>query len=113
MNGVPVKRQNAVAAEAIKAYIKANSQKSAEEVVQDWKSLGQIVSYFVQTETEHNLRTDSRKDYVMVLDCSGEKIYVSKEGWGDNRPNGSYYALLNLVNAIKKKNWNIEIKGVE
>lgn len=113
VNGVPVKRQNAVAAEAIKAYIKANSQKSAEEVVQDWKSLGQIVSYFVQTETEHNLRTDSRKDYVMVLDCSGEKIYVSKEGWGDNRPNGSYYALLNLVNAIKKKNWNIEIKGVE
>lgn len=113
VNGTPVRFQNAVGAEAVKAYMSINPEKTANEVVDDWKGLGQIVSYFVQTEAEHQARTDSRKDYVITIDCKGENIYVSKEGWGDNRPNGSYYALLNMVNAIKAKGWPIEIKGVE
>ena len=113
VNGIPVRFQNAVGAEAVKAYMSINPEKTANEVVDDWKGLGQIVSYFVQTEAEHQARTDSRKDYVITIDCKGENIYVSKEGWGDNRPNGSYYALLNMVNAIKAKGWPIEIKGVE
>ena len=113
VNGTPVRFQNAVGAEAIKAYMSIYPEKTANEVVEDWKGLGQIVSYFVQTEAEHQARTDSRKDYVITIDCKGENIYVSKEGWGDNRPNGSIYALLNMVNAIKQKGWPIEIKGVE
>lgn len=113
VNGIPVRFQNAVGAEAVKAYMSINPEKTANEVVDDWKGLGQIVSYFVQTEAEHQARTDSRKDYVITIDCKGENIYVSKEGWGDNRPNGSIYALLNMVNAIKQKGWPIEIKGVE
>ena len=113
VNGIPVRFQNAVGAEAIKAYMSIYPEKTANEVVEDWKGLGQIVSYFVQTEAEHQARTDSRKDYVITIDCKGENIYVSKEGWGDNRPNGSIYALLNMVNAIKQKGWPIEIKGVE
>lgn len=113
VNGTPVRFQNAVGAEAIKAYISIYPEKTANEVVEDWKGLGQIVSYFVQTGAEHQARTDSRKDYVITIDCKGENIYVSKEGWGDNRPNGSIYALLNMVNAIKQKGWPIEIKGVE
>lgn len=113
VNGTPVRFQNAVGAEAIKAYMSIYPEKTANEVVEDWKGLGQIVSYFVQTEAEHQARTDSRKAYVITIDCKGENIYVSKEGWGDNRPNGSIYALLNMVNAIKQKGWPIEIKGVE
>ena len=113
VNGTPVRFQNAVGAEAIKAYMSIYPEKTANEVVEDWKGLGQIVSYFVQTEAEHQARTDSRKDYVITIDCKGENIYVSKEGWGDNRPNGSIYALLNMVNAIKQKGWPIEIRGVE
>ena len=113
VNGTPVRFQNAVGAEAIKAYMSIYPEKTANEVVEDWKGLGQIVSYFVQTEAEHQTRTDSRKDYVITIDCKGENIYVSKEGWGDNRPNGSIYALLNMVNAIKQKGWPIDIKGVE
>ena len=113
VNGTPVRFQNAVGAEAIKAYMSIYPEKTANEVVEDWKGLGQIVSYFVQTEAEHQARTDSRKDYVITIDCKGENIYVSKEGWGDNRPNGPIYALLNMVNAIKQKGWPIEIKGVE
>ena len=72
-----------------------------------------MVSHFIETKAENEDRTDKDKTYVVEIDCNGEPIYVSKQGWGDNRPNGSYYALLNLVNAIKSKGWPIDIKGVE
>lgn len=114
VNGIPVKWQNGVPAEAVKEYIKAFPEKSASEVIQDWRSLGgQLVSHFIETEAENEARTDKDKTYVVQIDCKGETIFVSKQGWGDNRPNGSYYALLNMVNAIKAKEWPIEIKGVE
>lgn len=114
VNGISVRWQNGVPAEAVKEYIKAFPEKSASEVIQDWRSLGgQLVSHFIETEAENEARTDKDKTYVVQIDCKGETILVSKQGWGDNRPNGSYYALLNMVNAIKAKEWPIEIKGVE
>lgn len=114
VNGIPVRWQNGVPAEAVKEYIKAFPEKYASEVIQDWRSLGgQLVSHFIETEAENEIRTDKDKTYVVQIDCKGETIFVSKQGWGDNRPNGSYYALLNMVNAIKAKEWPIEIKGVE
>ena len=114
VNGIPVRWQNGVPAEAVREYIKAFPAKSAAEVIQDWRSLGgPLVSHFIETKAENEARTDKDKTYVVTIDCNGEKIFVSKQGWGDNRPNGSYYALLNMVNAIKAKGWPIEIKGVE
>lgn len=113
VNGTPVRWQNGVPAVAVKEYIKAFPEKTAAEVIQDWRSLGQMVSHFIETKAENEVRTDKDKTYIVEVDCNGETIYVSKQGWGDNRPNGSYYALLNLVNAIKSKGWPIDIKGVE
>ncbi len=114
VNGIPVRWQNGVPAEAVREYIKAFPDKSATEVIQDWRSLGgPLVSHFIETKAENEARTDKDKTYVVSIDCNGEPLFVSKQGWGDNRPNGSYYALLNMVNAIKTKGWPIEIKGVE
>lgn len=113
VNGTPVRWQNGVPAVAVKEYLKLYPEKTAAEVIQDWRSLGQMVSHFIETKAENEDRTDKDKTYVVEIDCNGEPIYVSKQGWGDNRPNGSYYALLNLVNAIRTKGWPIDIKGVE
>lgn len=114
VNGIPVRWQNGVPAEAVKEYIKAFPDKSASEVIRDWRSLdGQLVSHFIETQAENEARKDKDKTYVVSIDCNGDTIFVSKQGWGDNRPNGSYYALLNMVNAIKAKGWPIEINGVE
>lgn len=55
----------------------------ADEVVSKWKTLGNIVSHFVETQTEYDNRTDlpeSRR--VDKIECNGETIYVSNNGWG-------------------------------
>lgn len=56
---------------------------SADEVVSKWKTLGNIVSHFVETQTEYDSRTDlpeSRR--VDKIECNGKTIYVSNNGWG-------------------------------
>lgn len=113
VNGTSVRYQNNVAAEAVNVYIQQHPEKSAREVISDWRSLGQMVSHFIENESENSKRTDRDKDYIKRLECNGEAIIVSRQGWGDNRPNGYGYALLNLVNAINAKGWNIDIRGVE
>ena len=71
-----------IASTIIGKYVEQHPDMPADEVVSKWKTLGNIVSHFVETQTEYDNRTDlpeSRRD---KIECNGETIYVSNNGWG-------------------------------
>ena len=80
INGEGKYPKKKVAYELVRLFINNNPSLSATEVVNEWKTLGNLVSHFIETEAEYNLRTD--KPRVKELNCHGEKIYVSTNGWG-------------------------------
>ena len=95
--------KNRLAAECVKEYIRLNPDMSAEDVLSNWKSLGMIVSYFVESQEEHEARTDKCKDRVVAIPCGSGTIYVAIDGYGSN---GKADVLMNAVN---QKDWGIRI----
>ena len=107
VNGVGRYAKNRLAEECVKAYIELNPEMSAEEVLQNWKSLGNIVSHFIESSDEYNARTDNNKDRSSEIECSGTKLYVAHDGYGNNG------AVERLIDAVKNKNWDLKIEIVE
>lgn len=99
--------KNRLAAECVKEYIRLNPDMSAEDVLSNWKSLGMIVSYFVESQEEHEARTDKCKDRVEAIPCGSETIYVAIDGYGSN---GKADVLMNAVN---QKDWGIRIAKLD
>lgn len=99
--------KNRLAAECVKEYIRLNPDMSAEDVLSNWQSLGMIVSYFVESQEEHEARTDKCKDRVEAIPCGSETIYVAIDGYGSN---GKADVLMNAVN---KKDWGIRIAKLD
>lgn len=97
------KRQ--VATEAIKKYIELNPGKTAAEVVADWKTLGNVVSHFVETQEEYDGRQDNSKRSNEVA-CGSEKFYVSHNGWEPN-------SIQRLMTAVNAKDWGITLAKAE
>lgn len=97
------KRQ--VATEAIKKYIELNPGKTAAEVVADWKTLGNVVSHFVETQEEYDGRQDNSKRSNEVA-CGSEKFYVSHNGWEPN-------SIQRLMKAVNAKDWGITLAKAE
>ena len=72
-----------IASTIIGKYVEQHPDMPADEAVSKWKTLGNLVSHFVETQTEYDNRTDlpeSRR--VDKIECNGETIYVSNNGWG-------------------------------
>lgn len=107
VNGVGRYAKNRLAEECVKAYIELNPEMSAEEVLQNWKSLGNIVSHFIESSDEYNARTDNNKDRSSEIECGGTKLYVAHDGYGNNG------AVERLIDAVKNKNWDLKIEIVE
>lgn len=66
-----------------------------------------IVSYFVESQEEHEARTDKCKDRVEAIPCGSETIYVAIDGYGSN---GKADVLMNAVN---QKDWGIRIAKLD
>lgn len=93
-----------LAAELVKLYVAKNQSMSAQEVVDKWKSLGQFVSHFIETQAEFDKRTDKpRKEDIKI---GSEFIYVSTNGWGGQG------IMDKLINAIPK-DWNLNVEKVQ
>ena len=99
-NGSYAKR--ALSTELVKEYIKQHSELSAVEVVNEWKKLGKFVSHFIETQNEYDARTD-KNPRVNTIQCNGEYIYVSTNGWGGQGVMDS------LINAIPQE-WNLKVE---
>ena len=98
--------KNRLAFNCITEYVKLNPGITAQEVYDNWTSLGYIVPHFIETEVQYNSRTDKSKRSESV-DCYGTPVYVSCNGYGSN---GKADHLMRLVN---EKDWGITIKKIE
>ena len=105
INGVGKYPKRRLATELIKLYIEQNPTLSASQVVEKWKSLGNFVSHFVETQEDYDVRTD-KEPRVNVLKCGNENIYVSTNGWGGQGVMDS------LISAIPG-NWNLKVEKIQ
>lgn len=103
INGVGNYAKNNLAAECVKKYIELNPTKTAEEVLNDWQSLGNIVPHFIESKEQYDARTDNSKRSYEIA-CGGAVIYVARNGYGSN---GKADVLMNAVN---QKDWGITIQ---
>lgn len=103
INGVGNYAKNNLAAECVKKYIELNPTKTAEEVLNDWRSLGNIVPHFIESKEQYDARTDNSKRS-HEIECGGAVIYVAHNGYGNNGK------VLVLMEAVNKKNWGITIQ---
>ena len=106
INGVGRYGKNILASECVKEYIKLNPEMSVEDVLANWKSLGYIVTHFVESKEEHDARTDNSIRSVEIP-CGDTFVYVEKNGYGNNG------AVDKLIAAVNQKDWNIKIHKVE
>lgn len=103
INGVGNYAKNNLAAECVKKYIELNPTKTAEEVLNEWRSLGNIVPHFIESKEQFDARTDNSKRSHEIA-CGGTVIYVAHNGYGSN---GKAVVLMNAVN---QKDWGITIQ---
>lgn len=87
----------------MKKYIELNPTKTAEDVLNDWLSLGNIVPHFIESKEQFDARTDNSKRSHEIA-CGGTVIYVAHNGYGSN---GKAVVLMNAVN---QKDWGITIQ---
>ena len=103
INGVGNYAKNNLAAECVKKYIDLNPTKTAEEVLNDWRSLGNIVPHFIESKEQYDARTDNSKRSHEIA-CGGAVIYVAHNGYGNNGK------VLVLMEAVNQKDWGITIQ---
>ena len=103
INGVGNYAKNNLAAECVKKYIELNPTKTAEEVLNDWRNLGNIVPHFIESKEQYDARTDNSKRSHEIA-CGGAVIYVAHNGYGNNGK------VLVLMNAVNQKDWGITIQ---
>ena len=104
INGSGSYAKRSLSTELVKAYISQHPEMPATEVVNKWKSLGRFVSHFIETQDEYDTRTD-HKPRVNIIQCNGDNIYVSTNGWGGQGVMDS------LINAIPK-DWNLNVEKI-
>lgn len=94
------KRQ--LSTQAVRKYIEMHPELTPEEVVENWMSLGNIVSHFVETKEQFEARTDNSKRSHEVP-CGDTKIYVAWNGWGRGGK------MQTLIDAVNNKDWGIRL----
>lgn len=98
------KRQ--LSTQAVQKYIDLHPGLSPQEVVNNWMSLGNIVSHFVETKEQFEARTDNSKRSHEVP-CGDSSIYVAWNGWGKEDK------MKTLIEAVNKQNWGITLAKIE
>lgn len=106
INGIGRYAKNNLAAECVKKYIELNPKMSLDDVLANWRGLGNIVPHFVESKEEYEARTDnSKRSHEIPYD--GSVIYVAHNGYGNN---GKVFT---LIEAVNKKNWGLTLAKVE
>ena len=101
INGIGRFGKKHLATELVKRFIADHPNMSAFDVVKTWRSLGNLVPHFIELQEEYNQRTD--KPRVNRIECNGESIYVSTNGWGGTEK------MTELKNAVESKDWGLTI----
>lgn len=104
INGIGAYGKNRLASECVKKYIELHPLKNAEEVFNDWLSLGINVPHFIESKEQYDARTDNSKDRSIDIQCGDTVLWVAKDGYGSNGK------VLVLKDAVNSKNWGITIE---
>jgi hypothetical protein len=105
INGEGSYPKKEVSTELIRKYIENNPTLTADQVVENWKSLGNLVSHFIETQEEYNARQDSEKSKRSnAVQCGSSQIYVAWNGWGTKEK------MDELKKAIESKDWGLTIE---
>lgn len=106
INGIGKFGKNKLASECMKKYIELNPDMPVEDVLANWRKLGNIVPHFVESKEEYESRSDnSRRSY--GIPCGDSVIYVTHDGFGNN---GKVFTLIEAVNTM---GWGITLSKVE
>lgn len=106
-NGNFPKRQ--VAAELVKQFIDGHPDKTAEEVLKEWKTIPKLVPHFVESQYEYE-NIDNRADKetrMRRIECHGEYIYVATHGW--SKPD----KMKKLQDAISSRQWGLKFSAID
>lgn len=103
INGIGAYGKNRLASECVKKYIELYPLKTAEEVVNDWLSLGVNVPHFIESKEQYDARTDNSKDRSIGIPCGNTELYVAIDGYGSNGK------VLVLKDAVNSKDLGIKI----
>lgn len=106
INGIGRCPKNNLAAECMRKYIELNPSMSINEVLSNWRKMGNIVPHFVESKDEYEARTDNSKRS-HEIPCNGSFIYVAHNGYGDNGK------VFKLIEAVNKMNWGLTLAKVE
>lgn len=107
INGQGRYSKKMLAYELIKLYVEQHPEMSAFDVVKEWASLGNIVSHFVELKETYDSRKGTDKaNRVAIVECKGEPIYISTNGWGGKSK------IQELINAVQSKDWNMSINEI-
>lgn len=105
INGIGQYAKNNLAAECVKKYIELNPLKTADEVLNDWLSLDNIVPHFIESKEQYDARTDNSKRS-HEIQCGDTVLYVAHNGYGSNGKADI------LKEAVNNKGWGISIDKV-
>ena len=105
INGIGQYAKNNLAAECVKKYIELNPLKTADEVLNDWLSLDNIVPHFIESKEQYDARTDNSKRS-HEIQCGDTVLYVAHTGYGSNGKADI------LKDAVNNKGWGISIDKV-
>lgn len=107
INGQGRYSKKMLAYELVKLYVEQHPEMSAFEVVKEWSSLGNIVSHFVELKEAYDSRKGTDKaNRVAVVECKGEPIYVSTNGWGGKSK------IQELIDAVQSKGWDMSVNEI-
>lgn len=107
INGQGRYSKKMLAYELVKLYVEQHPEMSAFEVVKEWSSLGNIVSHFVELKEAYDSRKGTDKaNRVAIVECKGEPIYVSTNGWGGKSK------IQELIDALQSKGWNMSVNEI-
>ena len=107
INGQGRYSKKMLAYELVKLYVEQHPDMSAFEVVKEWSSLGNIVSHFVELKEAYDKRKGTDKaNRVAIVECKGEPIYVSTNGWGGK------LKIQELIDAVQSKGWNMSVNEI-
>ena len=113
VNGVEVKKINAIPYTAIEEYVKLNSEKSAQEVVEVWAPFKKysVSSWVVANEKEHDRMDERYANYSYRIDCAdGNSIWVNKDGWMHHPANQKLRDTINeFINAVNEADLGVTI----
>ena len=95
-----------LAKELIERFVKMHPELNADSVIEQWKPLSNVTR-FVESDIEHEQRTEDGKKRAQVVTCSnGTHVWVATHGWVPDTVNA-------LIDNVSSKEWGLRIETID